>query len=161
MNMHISTAYTPAAERLVEIAKHARRLLDSLTPAADLILRLWVANAFFQSGLTKIESFESTIALFTYEYRVPLLSPELAAYAGTFTELFFPALLAVGLTGRLSAFVLFVFNIIAVVSYPGLNEVGLEQHQVWGLMLLLIICRGPGRLSLDHMIARRLGLQGR
>ena len=160
MNMHISTMESPLAGRIFDVAKLGRRLLESLAPVADLILRLWVANAFFQSGLTKIESFDSTIALFTYEYQVPVLPPVVAAYAGTFTELFFPALLAVGLAGRLNAFVLFVFNIIAVISYPGLNEVGLEQHQVWGLMLLLIICRGPGKLSLDYLIARRFGLQG-
>ena len=158
MTTHISTMHTPFAGRIVDLTKLGRRLLDSMAPAADLILRLWVANAFFQSGLTKIESFDSTIALFTYEYRVPILSPVVAAYAGTFTELFFPVLLAVGLAGRLNAFVLFVFNIIAVLSYPGLNEVGLEQHQIWGLMLLLIICRGPGRVSLDHLIVRKLGL---
>lgn len=159
MNMHISTMSAPVTGRIFDLAKLGRRLLDSLAPVADLILRLWVANAFFQSGLTKIESFDSTIALFTYEYRVPILSPVVAAYAGTFTELVFPTLLAIGLAGRLNAMVLFVFNIIAVISYPGLTEVGLEQHQIWGLMLLLIICRGPGKLSLDQMIARRFGLE--
>ncbi|MGH8602998.1 MAG: DoxX family protein, partial [Gammaproteobacteria bacterium] len=74
---------------------------------------MWVANVFFKSGLVKIQSWESTVALFTYEYSVPYLSPELAAYFGAFTELFFPVLLAIGLAGRLSAGVLFVFNIVA------------------------------------------------
>ena len=161
MNMQISTMHPPLSESIATGIRLARRILDSLAPIADLALRLWVANAFFQSGLTKIQSFDSTIALFTYEYRVPLLSPVLAAYAGTFTELFFPVLLALGLAGRLNAFVLFVFNVVAVLSYPGLNEVGLEQHQVWGLMLLLIICHGPGKLSLDHLIARWLHRHGR
>lgn len=161
MNTHISTMHTLVPARAADLVRLGRRVLDSLAPVADLVLRLWVANAFFQSGLTKIESFDTTIALFTYEYRVPILSPVLAAYAGTFTELFFPVLLAMGLAGRMNAFVLFVFNIVAVLSYPGLNEVGLEQHQVWGLMLLLIICRGPGKVSLDHLIARWLHLQSR
>jgi putative oxidoreductase len=140
----------------------ARRLdplvrgLEFLAPLADLGLRLWVANVFFRSGLTKLASLETTVQLFTYEYQVPLLPPEVAAYLGTFTELFFPVLLAFGLGGRLAAGVLFVFNIVAVISYPDLNPAGLEQHQVWGLMLLVTLLHGPGKLSLDHLIRRRL-----
>jgi putative oxidoreductase len=140
----------------------ARRLdplvrgLEFLAPLADLGLRLWVANVFFRSGLTKLASLETTVQLFTYEYQVPLLPPEVAAYLGTFTELFFPVLLAFGLGGRLAAGVLFMFNIVAVISYPDLNPAGLEQHQVWGLMLLVTLLHGPGKLSLDHLIRRRL-----
>jgi putative oxidoreductase len=129
--------------------------LDWLSPLADLAVRLWVATAFFKSGLVKIQSWDSTIALFTYEYSVPFLPPELAAYLGTFTELFFPVLLALGLAGRFSAAVLFIFNIIAVLSYPGLMAAGIEQHQVWGLMLLVTLSHGPGKLSLDHWISKR------
>lgn len=140
----------------------ARRLapllrgLDFLAPLADLGLRLWVATVFFKSGLTKIASFDSTVQLFTYEYHVPLLSPEVAAYLGTFTELVFPVLLVLGLGGRLSAGVLFLFNIVAVISYPDLNPAGIEQHQVWGLMLLVTLLHGPGKLSVDHWLRRRL-----
>jgi putative oxidoreductase len=133
----------------------ANRILNRLAPIADLGLRLWVANVFFRSGLTKIASFDTTVQLFTYEYQVPLLSPEIAAYLGTFTELVFPALLAIGLGGRFAAGVLFVFNIAAVISYPELNPAGIEQHQVWGLMLLVTLLHGPGKLSVDHWLARR------
>jgi putative oxidoreductase len=129
--------------------------LDSLSPLADLLLRLWVAYAFWVSGLTKIQTWDSTLYLFENEYSVPVLPPEFAAYLGTFVELAFPPLLAFGLLGRFAALVLFVFNPIAVISYPDLNAAGLEQHKVWGLMLLVILCHGPGRLSLDHWITRR------
>jgi putative oxidoreductase len=129
--------------------------LDWLSPLADLAVRLWVATAFFKSGLVKIQSWDSTLALFTYEYSVPVLSPEVAAYLGTFTELFFPVLLVLGLAGRFAAVVLFIFNIIAVLSYPGLMAAGIEQHQVWGLMLLVTLSHGPGKLSLDHWISKR------
>ncbi len=135
-----------------------QKVIDALTwlaPVADLTLRLWVAWVFFKSGLVKIQSWDSTVALFIYEYSVPLLPPELAAYLGTFVELCFPVLLALGLAGRVSAALLFVFNIIAVVSYPSLNAAGIEQHQVWGVMLLVSLLHGPGRLSLDQWIARR------
>jgi len=135
-----------------------RKLIAALNwtaPIADLAVRLWVAKVFFQSGLVKIQSWESTIALFTYEYSVPFLSPELAAYLGTSVELGFPVLLALGLAGRLSAGVLFVFNIMAVVSYPALNAAGIEQHQVWGILLLVSLFHGPGKLSLDYLIGRK------
>ena len=138
-----------------DVVRPAIRALEAAAPVSDLLLRLWVAKIFFQSGLTKIASMDSTILLFKYEYEVPLLSPEVAAYAGTFAELTLPVLLAVGIAGRLGAIGLFVFNIVAVISYPGLNEVGREDHLVWGLMLLVAVLRGPGKLSVDHFLRRR------
>jgi putative oxidoreductase len=128
--------------------------LQSLSSVANLALRLYVAQVFLASGQTKIQSWDTTLQLFQYEYHVPLLSPTVAAYAGTFTELFFPVLLVLGLGGRFAALVLFVFNIIAVVSYPELNAAGLEQHKVWGLMLLALLLHGPGKLSADHLIKK-------
>ncbi len=153
-----SIAQTAPVARRLSLVTVGRRIaagLNWLSPLADLALRLWVANAFFTSGLVKIQSWESTVMLFTYEYSVPLLPPEVVAYLGTFTELFFPVLLALGLAGRFSAAVLFVFNIVAVISYPALNAAGVEQHQVWGLMLLVSLLHGPGKLSLDYLIGRR------
>jgi putative oxidoreductase len=129
--------------------------LDWLSPLADLAVRLWVATVFFKSGLVKIQSWDSTLALFTYEYSVPFLPPELAAYLGAFTELFFPVLLALGLASRFSAAVLFGFNVVAVISYPALNAAGIEQHQIWGLMLLVTLLHGPGKLSVDHVLGKR------
>jgi putative oxidoreductase len=134
--------------------------LELLTPVLDLGIRIFVAAVFLQSGLTKIASWSTTLALFESEYAVPLLPPALAAYLGTAAELGLPVLLLFGLGTRLSALALFVFNIVAVVSYPALSEVGLQNHQYWGLLMLVTIFHGPGKLSLDHLIARRL-LPGR
>lgn len=131
--------------------------LDWLAPAGDLLIRLWVANVFWSSGLTKIQSMQSTILLFRYEYEVPLLSPEVAAYLATFSELGFSLLLALGLAGRFGAAGLSVLNIVAVISYPALAAHGLVQHQLWGLLLLVPLLHGPGKLSLDALIGRRLG----
>lgn len=130
--------------------------LEWLAPAGDLILRGWVAYAFFVSGLTKIQTWDSTLYLFNDEYHVPLLPPELAAYLGTATELGFPVLLTLGLCGRFAAFALFIFNIIAVVSYPDLGAAGLEQHKTWGIMLLVCLLHGPGKLSADNLINKVL-----
>lgn len=66
-------------------------------------------------------------------------------------------LLVLGLGTRLAALALFLFNIVAVISYPGLGEVGLQHHQYWGLLLLVTLCHGPGKLSLDHLIRRWRG----
>ncbi len=143
--------------RLIDLARPIVRVLNFLQPLVLLVARFWVANDFFKAGLVKFQSFDTTILLFTYEYQVPLLSPVLAAYAGTFTELFFPLLLALGLTGRFSAGVLFVFNIIAVISYPALQPVGLKDHELWGVMLAMLVFFGPGKLSIDHFVLKRFG----
>lgn len=132
------------------------KLLDYATPLLDLVLRLWVANVFFRSGRSKIASWDSTLELFRYEYQVPLFSPEFAAYSATFFELTMPVLLALGLAGRKSAFVLFVLNYVAMISYPDISPAGIQQHILWGAMLAVTFFHGPGKLSLDHLIRKRV-----
>lgn len=140
--------------RVGQLLQPVINTLNFLAPLGDLFIRLWVANVFFKSGLTKIQSFDNAILLFKYEYAVPLLPPEVAALLGTTVELVFPVLLALGLAGRFAALVLFGFNIVAALSYPGLTEVGLNDHYVWGLLLLVPLLHGPGRLSVDHLLGR-------
>ena len=149
---------------LTSIARPLIRGLEFLAPAAELGIRRWAAKFFWDSALTKvslgggfpfIHMNPSTIMLFTYEYQVPILAPEVAAYLGTATEFVFPVLLAFGLGGRLAAAVLFVFNIVAVISYPELGEAGIVQHQLYGTLLLLPLLRGPGKISIDHFIRRK------
>ena len=144
-------------EQLSKLYGQFTRFLNLLAPAGDLAIRLWVANVFFKSGLTKLANWDGTLALFANEYQVPLLSPTLAAYAGTATELIFPVLLALGLGTRFTAFALFVFNIFAVASYPDVGEVGLKDHQHWGLLLLVPLLHGAGKLSLDNFLAKWFG----
>ena len=141
--------------RLLALGERIGRMLGAGAPPADLAVRLFVAAVFFQSGLTKIANWTSTLSLFENEYAVPILPPEAAAFLGTGVELAFPVLLALGLGSRAAAFVLFVFNIIAVVSYPDLGAAGLRDHQTWGLLLLVTLLHGPGALSLDRLIGRR------
>jgi putative oxidoreductase len=146
----------PARRGPAGLARAAIKTLeDYLAPVLDLGIRLLVASVFFQSGLVKIQSWSSTVALFENEYAVPLLPPELAAWLGTGAELVLPVFLALGLGGRFAAAALFVFNIVAVISYPDLGEVGLRDHQYWGLLLLVTLLHGPGKLSVDHFIRRR------
>ena len=149
---------------LTSIARPLIRGLEFLAPVAELGIRLWAAKFFWDSALTKvslgggfpfIHMNPSTIMLFTYEYQVPILAPAVAAYLGTATEFIFPVLLAFGLGGRLAAAVLFVFNIVAVISYPGLEQAGIVQHQLYGTLLLLPLLRGPGKISIDHYIRQK------
>lgn len=90
--------------------------------------------------------------LFEFEYQVPLLPWEFAAYSGTFAELVLPVFLALGLFTRPMAAMLFVFNIIAVLSYPLLWEKGFHDHQLWGLMILIVTLWGGGPFSLDRLL---------
>ncbi len=115
---------------------------------------------FFKAGLTKIQSWDTTLMLFEYEYAVPILAPKVAAYVGTAAELILPVLVALGLAGRASAFALSVFNVVAVIACSSFlfgdeGAAGLQQHIYWGVVLLVIVFHGPGKLSLDHLLARR------
>ncbi|MCG8614243.1 MAG: DoxX family protein [Pseudomonadales bacterium] len=130
-------------------------LVDKLQPVVNLVFRGWVAYVFFLSGLTKIKSWDSTLALFEYEYAVPLINFKLAAYAATAAELILPVLLVLGLFGRISALALFVLNWVAAISYPDISAAGIKDHYFWGTMLLVLIVYGPGSWSLDHLIKRR------
>jgi len=125
-------------------------------PVLLLFCRLWVAYVFFNSGLTKIATWDSTLYLFEYEYQVPLLPWQLAAYMGTAAELILPVFVGLGLLTRPMAAILFVFNIIAVVSYPLLWERGFYDHQLWGLMILIVIVWGAGPFSIDKLLKDRL-----
>jgi putative oxidoreductase len=141
-------------EQALSLGHAALRGLDGLAPLLDLGIRLYVANIFFSAGLTKIASWDTTLALFENEYAVPLLSPQWAALLGTAGELVLPVLLVLGLGGRIAALGLFIVNAVAVVAYPDIGDVGLADHQVWGLLLLVTLLHGPGALSLDRLLAR-------
>jgi len=141
-------------DRLRTLYPAVTRPLEFVAPLVDLGLRLYVAWIFFKSGLVKIQSWDSTLALFEYEYAVPLLPPDIAAYLGAAAELSLPALLALGLFGHLGALALFLLNVMAVVSYPDLSEVGLQSHLHWGMLLAFFAVHGPGKLSADAWLFR-------
>jgi putative oxidoreductase len=140
---------------LTAVNSTAARLFNPLQSPLLLGLRLWVSWQFLKSGWLKLRDWDSTLFLFQEEYRVPLLSPELAAVAGTFGELFFPLLLIFGILSRYATIGLSAVNILAVVSYSHVLlasgfEAALGQHYLWGLMLLVIVVFGPGGLSLQR-----------
>lgn len=119
------------------------------------IARVSIAGVFWRSGQTKLEGWhvsETAVALFQDEYRLPLVDPALAAHLATFAEHFFPVLLVVGLASRFAAAALLVMTlVIQIFVYPD----AWPTHGTWAACLLLILARGPGVLSADHLIARR------
>ncbi|QEL56230.1 DoxX family protein [Chromobacterium paludis] len=132
------------------------RYANWLQPLVLLLLRVWIANVFFSSGLTKIADWDVTLALFTDEYHVPLLPPAVAAVMAACGELGLSALLTLGLGGRFAAAGLFILNAVAVISYPGLTDATRQFHYFWGAQILVLLAFGPGLLSLDAAVRRWL-----
>ena len=136
------------------LAGRILRMLDRVPYALlALPLRAAVAVVFWNSAMAKLANWDTTIALFADEYQVPLLPPELAAYMAASIELTTPILLVLGLLTRAAAFVLLgMTTVIEVFVYPQ----AWPTHIQWAAMLLILLCRGPGELSIDHLLRRRL-----
>ncbi|MCX7080489.1 MAG: DoxX family protein [Pseudomonas sp.] len=135
------------------------------------VARFSIAAVFWKSGQTKVEGFaidliegtfqvgvprlaDSTVPLFQSEYHVPLLSPELAAHMAAFAEHFFPILILLGFATRLSALALLGMTLtIQTFVYPD----AYPTHGTWAAILLYLMARGPGVLSIDNLIAKRYG----
>ena len=148
-------AGSSAASRAVQAYATIADLIDKLQPLFALALRIYVARVFFMSGLVKLSSWSSTVALFANEYRVPVLPPYLAAALGTAAEIGLPVLLVLGLGTRFTAVALFVFNIVAAASYPDLSPAGLKDHMLWGALLMVTFFYGPGKIAIDEWLKRR------
>ena len=122
-----------------------------------LVTRISVAGVFWQSGQTKVDGWHVTdtaVELFRNEYRLPLIDPAVAAHLAAFAEHFFPALLVLGLATRFSSLaLLFMTLVIEIFVYPD----AWPTHGTWAACFLLLMTRGAGVVSLDHLIARRIG----
>jgi putative oxidoreductase len=134
-----------------------------------MLARFSIAMVFWQSGQTKVEGFaidlisgtftigmprlaDSTIFLFSSEYNLPLLAPELAARLAVFAEHFFPLLILLGFATRFSALALLLMTLtIQLFVYPD----AYPTHGTWAAILLMLMARGPGAFSIDQLIARR------
>lgn len=135
------------------------RIADTLTNMINhtslaLINRFAIAGIFFFSGRTKVDGFltvnDSAYALFRDEYKIPLIPPEIAAHMATYAEHLFPILLVLGLFTRLSALALLGMTaVIQIFVYPG----AWPTHLSWAGLLLYLVARGAGTVSLDRVIA--------
>jgi putative oxidoreductase len=119
-----------------------------------LPLRLAVATVFWNSAMAKLANFDTALALFADEYKLPLLPPDLAAHLALSIELVTPLLLVVGLFTRVAALVLLGMTaVIEIFVYPQ----AWPTHLQWAAMLLILLCRGAGRWSADAWLRRRFG----
>jgi putative oxidoreductase len=142
--------------RLIRFYYTASHIPEFLAPLMDIGLRLYLANVFFKSGLTKIQSWDSTLYLFNDVYAVPLLSPDVAAYMATGAELGLSVLLVLGLFGRFAAAGLFILNMVAVISYAELSAAGINQHLSWGILLGVLLILSRWQWSVDSWLEKRL-----
>jgi len=140
------------------ISSLLRRLDDlaiALQPLFSLAVRFYLFRVFFLSGLTKLRSWNSTLYLFSNEYHVPVLPPPVAAVMGAGGELIFPILLLLGWQGRFAAAGLFVVNLVAVLSYPGLEPVMIKDHILWAVLIAYLFFHGVGRWSMQGFFQPR------
>ena len=159
--MHTATTFTTIAEPASGLRAAWNRMagrIDRLL-AHDLLAlvnRVGIAAVFFLSGRTKVDGWltinDSAYALFRDEYRLPLVPPELAAHLAAYAEHLFPLLLLLGLMTRLSALALLGMTaVIQLFVYPD----AWPTHLSWAGLLLYLVARGPGRLSLDTLLRLR------
>jgi len=132
----------------------ARQVLERFPISIiQLGMRVGVGAVFFKAGLLKYNSWEFTVQLFRDEYKVPLLDPVLAARMAMVQELTVPVLLFLGLATRLATLPLLgMISVIQTFVYPN----AWTEHLVWASILVFLLTRGAGTLSVDHLIERRL-----
>jgi putative oxidoreductase len=131
--------------------------LGAMVPSAFLLLvaRLGIAGVFFMSGRTKVDGIlhitDGTYQLFRTDYALPLVPPEIAAVAATYSEHIFSILLVLGLATRFSALALFMMTLtIEIFVYPD----AWPTHLNWAAILLPLMFRGGGAWSVDHLLRR-------
>ena len=149
----------PSWARVLALGSALIRIAERwLAPLLFLAIRLWMAEIFFRSGLLKIRNPSGAIYLFTEVHPVPFLAPWLSAYLVTAIELVCPVLLVLGLAARLAALPMLamalVIQFVVGAADPAFH---LTEHYYWMFLLALIVTKGPGRMSLDHLLAHRLG----
>jgi putative oxidoreductase len=145
-------ATTTPASRPAKVLFRLRNALEGVSYTwLALPLRLAVATVFWNSAMTKLANWDTALALFADEYRLPLIPPEIAAYLAVSIELTTPVLLMLGLATRLAALVLLgMVAVIEIFVYPQ----AWSTHIQWAAMLLVLLCRGAGGLSLDYLLSR-------
>ena len=135
---------------IVAAVKTALRLLDSVPYTfLALPLRVGAAAVFWLSAQSHLANWDTTLELFSDEYKVPLLPSDLAAYMAVAIEATTPFLLVTGFLTRVAALVLLgMTTVIEVFVYP----LAWPTHIQWAAMLLMLLCRGPGKISVDYLI---------
>ena len=152
MNTSVPSAVAAGRGTLVGVID---RLYDWLArvpySVLALPLRFAVAVVFWNSARAHLANMDTTLALFEDEYKVPLLPPDFAAHLTVAIEVTAPILLVLGLATRPVALLLLgMTTVIEVFVYPQ----AWPTHIQWVAMMLVLLCRGPGGFSLDHLLKR-------
>jgi putative oxidoreductase len=155
--MSVLVQRSPMA-RVASIIAGAKESLDRVPLSLpQLLARLALAGVFFRSGMTKTANWDLTVQLFQEEYRVPLLPPDLAALMATSVELTVPIFLTLGLLTRIACLPLLGMTaVIQIFVYP----LSWPDHLAWTALLVLLLARGGGVVSLDHLIFRMRSSRG-
>jgi putative oxidoreductase len=145
------------SETRPSLMARVRQLYDRLgqlpLSVIQLMARIGMAMIFWRSGQSKLANWDLTLQLFANEYKVPVIPPEIAAPMAVAVELGAPALLVLGLCTRIATLPMIGMTlVIQVFVYPQ----AWVDHLVWMTLLLLLLSRGPGVFSLDHLIAKAL-----
>jgi putative oxidoreductase len=150
MNASVSTSTSAG---LLGFLRRATEALDRVPYSVLAVpLRLAVATVFWNSAMTKLDDWNAAVSLFTDEYKLPLLPPQIAAYVAVSIELSMPVLLVLGLVTRFAALILLgMTTVIEVFVYP----LAWPTHIQWAAMLLVLLCRGAGTASLDRLLLRK------
>lgn len=132
------------------------KVIDFLSPLANLAARLLVSYTFWKSGVLKLPAgflgigegnWQATLQLFKYEYAISYIPADMAAYVATTFEIICPILLCLGLGTRIAAFILLIMTATIELTYQHSME-----HLYWGVVLLILVFYGAGKLSCDHII---------
>lgn len=143
---------------LIDWLETGRRLAERIPYSlVALLARLSVASVFWRSAQTKVDEYlqvkSTALFLFREEYKVPVIPPEIAAYLATYQELIGSVLLVIGLATRLTALAFIgMVAVIQIFVYPS----GWPDHILWFALLFLLVARGPGAISVDHLLWRRM-----
>lgn len=158
MNITTSTMHGSATPAIITAYKSVIGVADHIPLSlVQLAARLAIAKVFWASAQTKLASWQVTQQLFAYEYQVPILPPDVAAVLATAAELGGAVLIFFGLFTRLGALALLgVVAVIQLFVFPG----HWGEHLLWASLLLLLLARGAGVVSLDHIAARYLAKAG-
>ena len=149
--MHVLTQQYSVGRLWTIVDSVTDRLNAAPLSIPQALARIAVAGVFFRSGMSKIANWDLTVQLFQDEYRLPILPPDLAALMGAGLELSIPVFLALGLFTRVAALPLLGMTaVIEIFVYPQ----NWPEHLTWAALLILLILRGAGPFSLDHVIAR-------
>jgi len=151
MNASVTAAARPASPLVVAIGRITGWLDKVPYALLALPLRFALATVFWNSYRAHVANWDTTLYLFENQYQVPLLPPDFAAHLTIGIEVSTPILLVLGLATRPAALVLLgMTTVIEVFVFPQ----AWPTHIQWVAMMLILLCRGPGALSLDQLLSR-------